>query len=240
MLFPNKASSSEESPKNSSESSSESSSAVEDESESDEDALESSQSSLKELVFFFLKCVSIVLLQKFRAAGKATSEDDGSSSSVTSGSIASSSSGSEESEDEESEPEIENKTEKSDVATNNLKPLPIKELKSNLDLLLDLDISDTVAPVMTPSLGGFLSPLSGPNQISTTPSIQVITPAFYPVKEIELLDRISGRGLGITYRYTRNPHLFSANMVNINLSFKNTLSDDITDIRMGKKVVKKF
>lgn len=113
----------------------------------------------------------------------------------------------------------------------------VSEIKSNLDLLLDLDISDTVAPVMTPSLGGFLTPINNPNSL-TISTIQIVPPAFYPIKEIELLDRISGRGLSITYRYTRNPHLFSSNMVNINLSFKNTLSDDeITDIKMGKKVL---
>lgn len=137
--------------------------------------------------------------------------------------------------EEESGVEVEEK--KEELVENHVKAVEVKESKSNLDLLLDLDISDAVAPVMTPSLGGFLTPINNVNPINvTTSTIQVIPPVFYPVKEIELLDRISGRGLNITYRYTRNPHLFSPNMVNINLSFKNTLSEDITDIRMGKKV----
>lgn len=176
--------------------------------------------------FFFNKLV-------YRASGK--SSKDGSTSSSTSDSSSSSSSGTE----SEDESDIESEETKKDnvVAENHIKAPEVKESKSNLDLLLDLDISDTVAPVMTPSLGGFLTPITTANQVlATTPSIQIVSPAFYPVKEIELLDRISGRGLGITYKYTRNPHLFSPNMVNINLSFKNTLSEDITDIRIGKKV----
>lgn len=143
--------------------------------------------------------------------------------------------------EEESGVEVEEEKKTEEFVQNHVKTAEVKESKSNLDLLLDLDISDAVAPVMTPSLGGFLTPINNVNPINVTPhAIQVIPPVFYPVKEIELLDRISGRGLNITYRYTRNPHLFSSTMVNINLSFKNTSSEDITDIRMGKKVLSYF
>lgn len=107
-----------------------------------------------------------------------------------------------------------------------------------MDLLLDLeDMDTTVAPVMTPSLGGLLTPINN-TAIPNNQTIQVAAPAFYPTKQIELLNRISGRGLGITYRFTRNPHLFSPNMVNVNLIFTNTSSEDLIDIKVGKKVLK--
>lgn len=158
----------------------------------------------------------------YRETGKSSDE---SSSSSSEGSETSST-------ESEEESGIEPEEKKENVVINH-----IKTSRSNLDLLLDLDISDTVAPVMTPSLGGFLTPINNVNPAPLNVStIQVVSPSFYPVKEIELLDRISGRGLCVTYRYTRNPHLFSPNMVNINLSFKNTASEDITDIQMGKKV----
>lgn len=93
---------------------------------------------------------------------------------------------------------------------------------------------------MTPSLGGLLTPTNSNTITSMNQTIQVITPAFYPTKQLELLNRISGRGLSIMYRFTRNPHLFSPNMVNINLIFTNSTSEDIIDIKVGKKVMKEI
>ncbi|CAH2003536.1 unnamed protein product [Acanthoscelides obtectus] len=107
----------------------------------------------------------------------------------------------------------------------------VKEKKSNLDLLLDLDLRSP-APVLTPSLGGFFTPSGGGDK---SYDIQVVQPTFTHTKPIELLNRISGRGMSVTYRFTRSPHLYSPSMTNINLSFTNHTEEEITDIRLGKK-----
>lgn len=117
--------------------------------------------------------------------------------------------------------------------------------KSNLDLLLDLDteISSTITPVLTPSLGGFLTPtvVVGGDQTQTAmyspKTIQSVPPAYVSRADIPLLDRISGQGLNIIYRFTRSPHLFSPQMVNIALTFTNSHYEDITDIKVGKKTL---
>ncbi|KAK4872253.1 hypothetical protein RN001_016377 [Aquatica leii] len=133
------------------------------------------------------------------------------------------------SQDEEHEKKVEVKKPSRPQEQDNKKSEQASKTKSNLDLLLDLgDIP--VTPIMTPSLGGFLTPLE------VTP-IQVMPPQYVPSKDIELLSKINGRGLSITYRYTRNPHLFSSSMVNVGLSFTNNTNNDITDIRLGKKAL---
>nr|CAH7761482.1 unnamed protein product [Callosobruchus chinensis] len=107
----------------------------------------------------------------------------------------------------------------------------VKEKKTNLDLLLDLDL-ESPAPVLTPSLGGFFTPSGGGDKPY---DVQVVQPTFTHTKPIELLNRMSGRGMSVTYRFTRSPHLYSPSMTNINLSFTNHTDEDITDIRLGRK-----
>lgn len=105
--------------------------------------------------------------------------------------------------------------------------------KSNLDLLLDLDdVSPVAGQLMTPSLGGFLTPTSssaGGNRI------ELVGPSFIALDKIELLNKVNGYGLGITYKFTRAPHLFSANMVSIELHFTNHGNVELTDIQVGAK-----
>ncbi|KAK9890015.1 hypothetical protein WA026_008823 [Henosepilachna vigintioctopunctata] len=105
--------------------------------------------------------------------------------------------------------------------------------KTNLDLLLDFDDVVNVAPVLTPSLGGFLTPGVPSNVI---PSIQVVQPTVVNTKQYELLNRLNGRGFSALYRFTRSPHLYSPGMTNVNITFSNNSHDNITDIRIGKKV----
>lgn len=99
------------------------------------------------------------------ANGSGTSEDSESSSSYgssSSGSSSSSESGSDSGSDSDSDTDQQNSAPKN----NNNKTLNHKandtqkksEAKSNLDLLLDLDDIPPIGPVMTPSLGGFLTP----------------------------------------------------------------------------------
>ncbi|XP_065165526.1 AP-3 complex subunit beta-1-like [Atheta coriaria] len=112
--------------------------------------------------------------------------------------------------------------------------------KSNLELLLDLEPAEgTYAPVMTPSLGGFLTPMdnSTTSASHSKPDIQVIPPVEYSHTSHEVLNKINGKGLSISYRFTRNPHLFSASMVNINLSFTNNTNEEVMDVRIGQKTL---
>lgn len=115
---------------------------------------------------------------------------------------------------------------------------PASAQKSNLDLLLDLDdVLPVAGQVMTPSLGGFLTPISssasgfsgGGNRI------ELVGPSFISMDKIELLNKVNGYGLGITYKYTRAPHLFSANMISIELHFTNHGNVELTDIQVGAK-----
>lgn len=106
--------------------------------------------------------------------------------------------------------------------------------KSNLDLLLDLeDVSSGAGQIMTPSLGGFLTPISSS---ATVPNrVELVGPSFIASDKLELLNKVNGYGLGVSYKYSRAPHLFSANMVSIELQFTNHGNVELTDIQVGSK-----
>lgn len=118
---------------------------------------------------------------------------------------------------------------KEETPTNNI----VENKKSNLDLLLDFCDTNNEAPVMTPSLGGFFTP-STPIEVPS--AMQTVQPVFSNTKPVELLNRINGRGLSATYRFTRSPHLYSPSMANINIMFVNNTNEEINDIRLGRKV----
>ncbi|XP_075234069.1 adaptor related protein complex 3 subunit ruby [Lycorma delicatula] len=112
--------------------------------------------------------------------------------------------------------------------------------KSNLDLLLDLDDVPPVnisTPVITPSLGGFLTPLNATPtfQSIVTSTVQTVSPSFIPVKTIQLLNKITGSGLSVTGRFTRSPHLYSPVMTSIELLFTNHSPEPITELQVGSK-----
>jgi AP-3 complex subunit beta len=56
------------------------------------------------------------------------------------------------------------------------------------------------------------------------------------MKTTELLNKISGRGLHMLYRFTRSPHLFSPAMVSVELTFTNLGTEELMDIKVGQKV----
>ncbi|KAJ8926924.1 hypothetical protein NQ314_020776 [Rhamnusium bicolor] len=93
--------------------------------------------------------------------------------------------------------------------------------KSNLDLLLDLCDINNEAPVMTPSLGGFFTPST---PIETPLTMQIVQSTFINTKSVELINRINGKGLSATYRFTRSPHLYSPSMTN-NLAIGMSIHD---------------
>lgn len=89
-----------------------------------------------------------------------------------------------------------------------------------------------MTPVMTPSLGGFLTPI---NSIITE-NVQEVSTSYVPLKKTILLNNIIGHGLKIEYRFTRSQHLVSSNLVNIELTFSNESNDVIKEIQVGNKV----
>lgn len=111
--------------------------------------------------------------------------------------------------------------------------------KSNLDLLLDLDdIPPMPSNLMTPSLGGFLSPLTstaGNNAAAKSNGIELIGPLYFPLNNHELLNKVNGYGLGITYRFTRAPHLASSTMISFELIFTNHGTQELKDIQISAK-----
>ena len=123
--------------------------------------------------------------------------------------------------------------------TNSRKP-PVKKkaepkspVKSNLDLLLDLeDVPPSMpTPTLTPSLGGLLSP--------TTPEISkpaaVGQPMFVSRSLMELLDKVTTGGVSVGYRFTRHPHLYSPKMVAVELTFTNHNTEEVPVIKLGSK-----
>ncbi|KAH8270961.1 hypothetical protein KR044_005149 [Drosophila immigrans] len=119
--------------------------------------------------------------------------------------------------------------------------------KSNLDLLLDLDDIPPIGPVMTPSLGGFLTP--GEHQLRTPGlqatlqpqqarnRIELVGASHTEFKHKPLLNKVQGHGLQLSYRFTRSPHLYAATMCSIELQFENRSDHELTSIRMGQQTL---
>ncbi|KAL0271642.1 UNVERIFIED_CONTAM: hypothetical protein PYX00_008670 [Menopon gallinae] len=147
-------------------------------------------------------------------------------------------------DDEEDDSEVDSASEKTNKNSKKINSSKAKEKekpeakppgKSNLDLLLELDdVVSSVTPVLTPSLGGFLTPV---NPVGPVPAmtVQPTGPSFIPYKAIDLVNKLSGGGLSIQYRYTRSPHLYSPKMISVELIFTNHGPDDVKEIKMGSK-----
>lgn len=89
-----------------------------------------------------------------------------------------------------------------------------------------------MTPIMTPSLGGFLTPIN----VNLANGIQEVSASFTPVRKTEILNKVTGRGLRVESRFTRSPHLVSASMVNLELTFTNEGNEPIKGIQTGNKV----
>ncbi|KAI9590692.1 AP-3 complex subunit beta-2 [Glossina fuscipes] len=112
----------------------------------------------------------------------------------------------------------------------------------NLDLLLDLSDIPPIGPVMTPSLGGFFTPIGPVQTIGLMPHsaeshVDLVGPSYISYNYKELLNKLSAHGLQINYRYTRSPHLYSSSMVSIELQFSNQGVEEITNIQMDQKTL---
>ena len=81
-----------------------------------------------------------------------------------------------------------------------------------------------------------MSPTSSQETASIS-TIQDASPMFLPLKELELLSKMTTGGLQVLYRYTRKPHLFSASMTSIQLTLNNLGQNDLNDIKIGTKTL---
>ncbi|XP_012282049.1 AP-3 complex subunit beta-1 [Orussus abietinus] len=139
--------------------------------------------------------------------------------------------GSQRSDEEDSSSEENDNEIKQTAKEKTTKKENVEKPKSNLDLLLDLDDIMPMTPVMTPSFGGFLTPM---NPTVSNETREVAT-SFVPIKKSELLNKISGKGLKVEFRFMRSQHLVSSVMVSIELTFTNEGTETIQDIHIGSK-----
>lgn len=65
--------------------------------------------------------------------------------------------------------------------------------------------------------------------------IELVGPSHTEFKHKELLNKVSGHGLQLSYRFTRAPHLYSSAMCSIELQFQNRSDQELTSIRMGQQ-----
>ncbi|XP_042861804.1 AP-3 complex subunit beta-1-like isoform X2 [Penaeus japonicus] len=217
--------------------SSESSSEEESESESDEDEDEKQRSRGK------AKRKSGIggrQREASESSGSEESESESSESESESSSSESESSSEEESENSESSDEDAKKKKPKEKQSSKSKAPQRGGNRTNLDLLLDLDdippAMDT--PLLTPSLGGLLTPTPTAQPAQPLPpgaSIQPASAKFVPTTTHELLNRFSGSGLSVGARFTRSPHLYSPRMTSVELIFTNNGTEEIRDISIGRK-----
>ncbi len=110
--------------------------------------------------------------------------------------------------------------------------------KSNLDLLLDLsDAPPSIpTPAMTPSMGGFLTPSSSSSPAMVpSDAVREASPAFVPSRPKELINKMASGGLQLLYRYTRSPHIYSAEMCSVELTLNNQGDEPLADVKVGAK-----
>ena len=86
-------------------------------------------------------------------------------------------------------------------------------------------------PTLTPSLGGLLSP----NTPEISKPAAVGQPMFVSRSVLELLDKVTTGGVSVGYRFTRHPHLYSPNMVAVELTFTNHSTEEVPVIKIGSK-----
>eukprot|EP00731_Ephydatia_muelleri_P016792 Em0009g1216a len=151
---------------------------------------------------------------------------------------------SESSEEEESASEKSSSEESEEAESPKAKPKPIAKAakkESSLLLLDDWDSAPTVATVATLATGDMLKPLASTagagavtKGVDSSAGYKFAVPTYVPKQAYDLLNRISGNGLSVTYTYTRRPHLSSSKMIGFELLFQNTSSSSISNIEINK------
>ena len=65
---------------------------------------------------------------------------------------------------------------------------------------------------------------------------QILSPDSSSRRSYDLLNRITGDGLGISYKFTRTVSIFSKKMVSLDLTFTNSTDAPMKKIYVGEKV----
>ncbi|XP_029431280.1 LOW QUALITY PROTEIN: AP-3 complex subunit beta-1 [Rhinatrema bivittatum] len=135
--------------------------------------------------------------------------------------------------DSESEKYIKLKTNKKEEK----KPVPSSKQEISL---LDLDDFNPVLSSVTAPTSAILSPslaadLEGLSLTSSSPVINVSNPVYVPLKTHELLHRMSGNGLAAQYHFPRQPCIFGAQMVSVQITFTNTTDQKVENIHLEEK-----
>ncbi|XP_069794282.1 AP-3 complex subunit beta-1 isoform X2 [Narcine bancroftii] len=110
-------------------------------------------------------------------------------------------------------------------------------VKQEVSLLDLVDFSDVSTPVAVPkpvTSSRLATDLEGLSLSSDSSVINVITPVFVPPKSYELLHRMSGKGLGAQYYFSRQPCIYSPNMVSVHITFINSSDQEIRNIQIGE------
>ncbi|XP_064608318.1 AP-3 complex subunit beta-2-like isoform X2 [Liolophura sinensis] len=238
---------SESSPEDDSDKSSEDSSDSSDDSDSSEDSSSESESEVEDSDLEAPDSDSEEDKPKIKSAQK---------KSKVASPVKSVSSSGEESSEEASSSEEESSSEESSDEKEKLKRKPPPKVKeksstkkaskeSEPNLLLDLDdlgpstMQNGGTPtvqgndILTPMLASEMDNLGLGDATVTTnmmaPPVQVKT------KSYELLNRMSGNGLALSYKFTRTISIFSPKMASIELSFVNNSDKPLKEIHIGDK-----
>ncbi|XP_040196746.1 AP-3 complex subunit beta-1 isoform X2 [Rana temporaria] len=120
------------------------------------------------------------------------------------------------------------------------KPVKPKEPPQKDVSLLDLDDFNDVStsvPVPKPSVlsPSLIGDLQGLSLSTSSPVLNVCMPSFVPAKTHELLHRMSGKGLSANYQFPRQPCIFGAQMVSVQVAFHNTSDKNIEDIHIEER-----
>ncbi|XP_037570258.1 LOW QUALITY PROTEIN: AP-3 complex subunit beta-2-like [Dermacentor silvarum] len=116
------------------------------------------------------------------------------------------------------------------------KPKKVPASRSNLDLLLDLDDMSTapIAATLQPMSALTVTAVAG--QTEAPRFVAVSTPAHVPAEWRELLNKVSGAGLAINYRFTRTPHLFSPKMASVEVTLANHGEEELPGVQITDRL----
>ncbi|XP_061589894.1 AP-3 complex subunit beta-1 isoform X2 [Cololabis saira] len=104
--------------------------------------------------------------------------------------------------------------------------------------LLDLDdFSSSPTNTSMPSVysQSLLSDLEGLSLSNISSAMQVTSPFFGPVKTYELLHHMTGKGMSANYHFPRQPCLYQASMVLVQVTLTNSSEHDLEEIHIGDR-----
>ncbi|XP_043563026.1 AP-3 complex subunit beta-1 isoform X2 [Chiloscyllium plagiosum] len=114
----------------------------------------------------------------------------------------------------------------------------VKAAKQEISLLDLVDFSDVSTPVTLPKpvmASRLAADLEGLSLSSTAVVIDVATPVFVPPKSYMLLHRMSGKGLGAEYHFSRRQCIYNSKMVSVQIILTNNSDKEIKNIRIGEQ-----